>query len=63
MCLTAPVKIKKTKGIEAETTNGRKINTSIAGKVKVGDWVLANADLAIKKISAKEAKEIKGYLK
>jgi len=63
MCLTTPVQIKKVKGAEAELTNGRKINIALAGRVKKGDWVLANANLGLSKISAKEAKEINNYFK
>ena len=63
MCLTIPVQIKKIDGVEAEVTDGRKINIAMAGKVKKGDWVLANANLGLSKISAKEAKEINNYFK
>lgn len=63
MCLTTPVKIKRVKGTAAELTDGRKVSIAFAGKVKKGDWVLANANLALSKISAKEAKEINNYFK
>ena len=33
------------------------------GRAKAGDWVLANADLAVQKITEKEAKEINNYPK
>ncbi len=62
MCLTTPIQIKKIKGTAAELTDGRRVNIAFAGKVKKGDWVLANANLAISKVSAKEAKEIKNLL-
>jgi len=63
MCLTAPVKIKKIKGTEAELDDGRKINIALAGRVKKGDWVLANANLGLSKISVKEAQEINSYFR
>jgi hydrogenase assembly chaperone HypC/HupF len=63
MCLTIPVQIKKIKGLEAELADGRKINIALIPKPKRGDWILANANLGLSKISAKEAKEIKGYFK
>jgi hydrogenase maturation factor len=63
MCLTTPVKIKKLKGVEAELADGRIINVAMAGRVKTGDWVLANANLGLSRISAKEAKEISNLLK
>lgn len=58
MCLTTPVKVKKVNGLKAELADGRKVSIAFAGKLKKGDWVLANADLAVSKITAKEAKEI-----
>jgi hydrogenase maturation factor len=61
MCLTTPVQIKKVKGSQAELADGRKVNIAFAGKVKKDDWVLANANLAVAKISNTEAKEIKNY--
>ncbi|MFA4871963.1 MAG: HypC/HybG/HupF family hydrogenase formation chaperone [Patescibacteria group bacterium] len=63
MCLTKPVQIKKINGRKAELSDGRQVNIALIGKVKTGDWVLANADLAVKKITAKEAAEINNYLK
>lgn len=63
MCLTKPAKIKKVQGETAELADGRKVNIAFAGKVKKNDWVLANANLAVAKISTQEAKEINQYLK
>ncbi len=61
MCLTLPVRIKKIKGQKAELADGRKINIALLKKIKKGDWVLANADLAVSIITAKEAREINNY--
>ncbi len=61
MCLTLPVKIKKVLAGRAELADGREVKTVLAGKLKAGDWVLANADLVVAKISKKEAEEIKKY--
>jgi len=63
MCLTKPQKIKKVNGQVAELANGRLINIALIKKPKAGNWVLANADLALTKITAKEAEEINNYLK
>lgn len=41
--------------------NGRIVSIALVNDVKKGDYVLTNADLAIKKISAKEASEINEY--
>lgn len=62
MCLTSPAKIISLKNNFASVEIGslrRQVNLlPIAEKVKKGDWVLVQANLAIKKISAKESKEI-----
>jgi len=73
MCLTKPAKIKKIKGETAELADGRWVNIALLKQskkglpaetsVKAGDWVLANANLAVAKVSTKEVKEIKNYLK
>jgi hydrogenase maturation factor len=61
MCLTLPVKVIKKSGMVLTVQDGarsRQINGALLAKCKVGDWVLANADLALNKISALEAKKI-----
>lgn len=58
MCQTIPQKIKSVKGAKGKLQDGREINLALVKKSKAGDWVLVNADLALNKISASEAKEI-----
>lgn len=60
MCLTKPIQIKRISGQSATVGAGkgaRKIDISLIKNPRVGDWILSQADLAIEKISAKEAKE------
>jgi len=60
MCLTRPTQIKKISGNLALIGAGKtawKIDVSLIKNPRVGDWVLSQADLAIEKISAKDAKE------
>jgi len=63
MCLTVPLKVKKISGPVAELADGRKVSIALVKNIKAGDWILTNANLALNKISAKEAKEINNYLK
>ena len=63
MCLTVPLQVEKVQGNVARLSDGREVNVAIVGKLKTGDFVLANADLAVSKISQKEAEEIKNYFK
>lgn len=65
MCLSIPAKIIKIKNnLAAIKRNQRDLNVDISliKNPKVGDWLLVHANLAIKKISKKEAYEIQGYL-
>ena len=61
MCLTIPGKVIEIKDQNAllKTSSGvRRINIGLISRVKVGDWLLASTDLAVKKIKAKDAEEI-----
>jgi len=62
MCLTTPFEVKKVKDGQAELSDGRMVNIVLISGVKAGDWVLANADLVVSKVSQQEAKEIKEIL-
>ncbi len=57
MCLTIPKKILSINGTTARVKSGA-INISLIPRAKAGDWVLVNADLAIRKVPAAEAKKI-----
>jgi len=61
MCLSIPKKIIKvdSKNIVVESSSGKKekIVASLI-RAKRGDWILAQNSIIIKKITAKQAKEI-----
>lgn len=62
MCLTYPVKILAVKnGLAKIDGKNLEIKTALVPDAKAGDWILVNANLAIKKISPEEAKEINQY--
>ena len=68
MCQTVPLKILSIKKNKAKVKNHQDktyfVDTSLVEKLKKGDWVLANANLAFYKITNSEAKEIlKFYVK
>lgn len=59
MCLATPVKIiSKISESKFEVGEGKVVDTSLVPDAKVGDWLLCHADLAVNKVSEKEAKEI-----
>ncbi len=62
MCLTYPVKIVAVNnGLAKIEGKDLEIKTALVPDAAAGDWVLVNANLAIKKISRREAEEIKNY--
>ena len=58
MCLAVPVKVTKITGRKAEIESGKKVDISLVDDLKVGDYLLVHADLAINKISKDEAEKI-----
>lgn len=61
MCLTYPAKILQIKGQNALIQDNKRkieVNIGMLSNLKKGDYILHNANLAIKKVSRKEAKEI-----
>jgi len=61
MCLTIPGKIKQIKGKTAvvkQRNKLRKISLALLDKLKIGDWILILNNLAVEKISSREAKKI-----
>ena len=62
MCLTKPVKIisikRRMARVKDNHENEREIVIAAVPEVKVGDWVMVSANLAVQKISEEEAVEI-----
>jgi hydrogenase expression/formation protein HypC len=62
MCLSIPYKIAKIKAKEAtvmtQANEPRKIDLNLLNNVNVGDWVLVLNNLAVEKITDREAKQI-----
>ncbi len=61
MCLATPVKVTKLKeGGAVVDALGQKleVDTSLLKGVRVGDYLLAKGELAIQKLTAKEAEKI-----
>jgi hydrogenase expression/formation protein HypC len=61
MCLSKPVQVLKLNGKKAQVQFAkakREIDISLLENIKVGDWLLVTQNLAINKISQKEAKNI-----
>ena len=63
MCLTTPAQIISIQDQTAQVKNNhgkeQQVLIGAVEGVKVGDWVLVNANLAVEKVSEKEALELK----
>lgn len=61
MCLATPVKVKIINQKIATVFDGekeRKVNVMMIEGLRVGDYILAHADLGIERLSDEQAKEI-----
>lgn len=61
MCLATPVKIKskvESKKSKVMVDDDKIVDISLIPDAKVGDWLLCHADLAVQKISSRQAEEI-----
>lgn len=58
MCQTCPQKIKSVKGTHGILLDGREVNLALIKNPKAGDWVIVNANLAINKITKKDAEQV-----
>jgi len=59
MCLTVPRKVEKIEGKTARLQDGRTVRLDLVPEVNEGDFVLAQADLAIEKITPAQVAEMK----
>ena len=61
MCLAIPLKVIKKEGqwVTVESDNhSHRVNLSLLKNVKIGDYLIVHGDLALNKISKKEAEKI-----
>lgn len=59
MCLTVPRKVEKVEGDKALMQDGRWVKTTMVGRVKKGEMLLVQADMAVEKITKKQSLEMK----
>jgi hypothetical protein len=60
--LTVPRLVEKVEGDKALLQDGRWVKTVLVGKLIPGDMVLAQADVAIEKISKAQTREMKDIM-
>ena len=55
MCFALPMKVISFVDATAKMNDGRFVQTGLVGKVKKGDWLLVKSNLAVNKLTSKEA--------
>jgi len=59
MCLTVPQKVVEVQQGRVKMQDGRWVGTQMVGKVKVGEMLLVQANLAIEKVSKAQVRAMK----
>lgn len=55
MCLAVPRKVVSVTGNEAVLSDRRMVSLDLVGTVKPGDYIIVSADMAVEKITKKQA--------
>jgi len=63
MCFALPVKISKIEKNLGIGENGKKVKLNLLDNCQVGDYVLAQADIAVEKISKRRAQDLEKALR
>ncbi len=63
MCFALPLQVDSSNKSQAVMEDGRKVKLVMVGKVKKGDWLLVKSDLAVDKLTGKEAREMRKVIK
>jgi len=63
MCFTVPLKAVKAKGGFWEMEDGRMVKVDLVKKIKKGDYLICQQNMAVKKISKKEALSMRQMIK
>ncbi|MDO8557918.1 MAG: HypC/HybG/HupF family hydrogenase formation chaperone [bacterium] len=63
MCFTVPLRVIKKDGKWALLDDGRKVLLHMTPKVRIGGWVLAQANLAVATITKREALSIRKLIR
>jgi hydrogenase assembly chaperone HypC/HupF len=63
MCFALPLRVISTSQKQATMEDGRKVNLSMVRSVKKGDWLLVQSNLAVDKLTQKEARAMRLAIK
>ena len=63
MCFTVPLKVIKKKRDNWIMEDGREVKQVLTGRVKIGDYLICQQDMAVDKINKKQALAIRKAIK
>ena len=63
MCFALPLRVISNSQKQAKMEGGRKVSLSMVGSVKKGDWLLVQSNLAVDKLTQKEARAMRSAIK
>ena len=63
MCFALPLLVKSVTGSEATMEDGRRVNLSMIGKARRGQWLLVQSNLAVDKLTPKDARAMRVAIK
>lgn len=63
MCFALPLRVVSTSKKQATMEDGRKVNLSMVGSAKKGDWLLVQSNLAVDKLTKTEAAAMRSAIK
>ncbi len=63
MCFTVPLRVVKKKDKQWVMEDGRKVKQVLTGRVKIGDYLICQQDMAVDKINKKQALAIRKAIK
>ena len=63
MCFALPLKVVSSSIKNAIMEDGRKVDISIIGSAKKGEWLLVKTNLAVEKLTKKEAQVMRSAIK
>jgi len=63
MCFVLPLRVKSVSDSQAIMEDGRQVSISMVGKVKRGEWLLVQSNLAVDKLTAIDARAMRSAIK
>jgi len=63
MCFALPLRVSSVSKKQAVMEDNRRVDYSLVGSIKKGNWLMVQSNLAVAKLASSEAKSIRAILK